>query len=94
MGEVTAGRFGSFDSEGVEAELTAMDCVEGISQPAKYRLFWDTDEKMKLEPILGDDCTYGEPDGNATLCEFMFHWIRFIFLCEDMARRLELIRLL
>jgi hypothetical protein len=67
-----------------------MACTEARPHLADYRIFV-ADEKILIEPIANENCTYGEPDVSVTFGQFAFRKIRFIFVCEDRARRLQLI---
>ena len=55
-----------------------------------YRVFF-SDEGILIKPTAYENCTYGEPDVSVTIGQFVFRKIRFIFVCEDRARRLQLI---
>lgn len=74
----------------MKAGLTAMECTEGKPHPASYRLFWNNDV-LVVEAVGAENCTYGEPDASVIVGQFAFRKIRFIFLCEAMARKFELI---
>ena len=67
-----------------------MACKEGITHLADYRLFL-ADETIVMGPIANENCTYGERDMSVTIEQFTFRRIRFIFVCEDRARRLQLV---
>jgi hypothetical protein len=67
-----------------------MACTDGITHPANYRVFF-SDEEILIEPTTNENCTFGEPDVSVTFEQFAFRKIRFILVCEDRARRLQLI---
>jgi hypothetical protein len=67
-----------------------MACTEGRPHLAEYRVSL-ADDTIVIGPIANENCTYGEPDVAVTIAQFVFRKIRFIFVCEDRARRLQLI---
>jgi hypothetical protein len=67
-----------------------MACTEGRTHLADYRIFF-ADEKIVIEPIANENCTYGEPDMSVTIEQFATRKIRFVFVCKDIAKQLELI---
>jgi len=67
-----------------------MACTEGRPHLADYRVSL-ADDTIVMGPITSENCTYGEPGMSVTIDQFVFRKIRFIFVCKDSARRLQLI---